>query len=669
MLVGRAVLEANSQVLGDAFFSAFEAKGYTTLTSIQEAVLTPEASGRDLRITSQTGSGKTIAIGLAIRDVIATKAEAADDRVARPRALVVTPTRELGRQVEAELGWLYGPLGERVVSLTGGASYREELRGLARNPAIVVATPGRLLDHIERGSLLLSSLGVVALDEADRMLDMGFRDAIDAIFEHVPAEHRTHLVSATFPPDVRGLADRVQSNPLHLEGTRLGAAHADIEHVIYLVEPRQRVDALVNLLLVHADTRTLVFAKTRADVADLSEMLGEAGFRVAALSGEMAQNERNRALGAFKRGSLRVLVATDVAARGIDVSDILLVVHMEPPNDAESYTHRSGRTGRAGRKGTSALMVGPRELAKTRRVLERAKASYRFGTLPNAAKIRAEADAKLVAQLIAEDEATIDPRTIDLARQLVEAGSVERTLARLLQASKISFGPEPRDVRSLAAPTDDPKRRGAHGRDAGRSDRRPAPRPGIRDRAPRHADASEARAPRRSEERAPRERAPFEHGGRVQRRANPNPPARDRADSHDGDYAQFEISYGSRFGADPRRVLAMICRRGQIESRDVGAIRIGASTSVVEVRSSVADDFSRAATRPDPRDPRVRIRPLGPNGAGEGFHERPEPAERHPRIARADRPERPRKRPDAAERPRHGFAPPKRRKPPKKKRG
>ncbi len=544
--------------------SAFAQKGYTALTAVQQAVLAPDAEGRDLRITSQTGSGKTVAIGLVVRDHIEAKPSGPRPKVARPRALVITPTRELGRQVEEELGWLYAPIGARVVAVTGGTSYRDEHRALSSHPAVLVATPGRLLDHLEHGSLDPSAIAAVVLDEADRMLDMGFAESLEAILEKMPEGHRTHLVSATFPAEVRHLADRVQSQPLHLEGTRLGAANLDIEHVLVMVDPGQRLDALVNILLAHSDARTLVFTRTRVGVAEIAEALDEAGFAVASISGELAQRERTRALAAFKRGTLRILVATDVAARGIDVSDVGLVLHMEPPTDPDAYTHRSGRTGRAGKKGTSAVLVAPRELARTERVVSRANVRYRLVSVPTPAAIRVRQDDRIVERLTgsAEAEAPIDARSAALAERLASRGDVERTLARLLSESGMTQGPEPREVRPLELP----RARGA--------------RP-DRERTHRSAPTTEL------------------------------PPA---MDGGEGAFVAFQISWGARHGADARRLLAMVCRRGEIASRDVGAIRIGPASSSVEVRANVAEHFAETAARPDPRDPRVRVRRMRVGG-------------------------------------------------------
>ncbi len=242
------------------------------------------------------------------------------------------------------------------------------------------------------------------------MLDLGFREDLDAILALLPKERRSHLVSATFSRDVVSLADRFQKDPVHVQGTRLGEANVDIEHVVHLVEPRQRIDALINLLLADEDAKSLVFARTRADVARVAGELAEAGFVVRTLSGEMEQPERDRALAAFRQGGVQALVATDVAARGIDVRDVARVIQIEPPTDVETYTHRSGRTGRAGKQGTSVLFVAPSHYQAIARGLSRAKIAHRVEPIPRPDAIQRAREEKLVAWLARDgDGETIDP--------------------------------------------------------------------------------------------------------------------------------------------------------------------------------------------------------------------------------------------------------------------
>ncbi len=445
-----------AELLGPALTAALAKKGYATLTPVQEAVLAPELGGRDLRMTSQTGSGKTVAIGFVLRDVVVggNAGQAGKGGVARPRALVVAPTRELARQLELELAWLYAGT-TKVVSVAGGSSVRDERRALSGGPGVVVGTPGRLLDHLTRGAIDATDVGAVVLDEADRLLDLGFREDLEKILATTPATRRTHLVSATFPRDVKALADSVQKNPSHVEGTRLGEAHEDIDHVVYLSDPRERVDALVNLLLSRPDEQTLIFCRTRADVARVSRELSQAGFGVSSLSGEMEQPARDRALAGFKRGDLRVLVATDVAARGLDVQDIACVLHADPPDDPDTYTHRSGRTGRAGRKGLSGVLVAPAGLRRVSSLLFRARVKFRVEPLPTAEAIRAAADERLSEELLADDPEGfkgMDERTWDLAKRIAKGAEPTRTIARLIARARRSGVAEPRQIRSFSAP-------------------------------------------------------------------------------------------------------------------------------------------------------------------------------------------------------------------------
>jgi ATP-dependent RNA helicase DeaD len=555
-------VSAQYEALGPALSAALETKGYETLTAVQQAVLDPALAGRDLRITSQTGSGKTLAIGMVLRPWV----EGLEPKH-KPRALIVCPTRELALQSQAELQWLYAQLDVRVVATTGGAGYREELRALHRTPTVIVGTPGRLLDHLGRGAIDASELRAVVLDEADRMLDLGFREDLEAIFRHVPAERRTHLVTATFPRGVRVLADRVQRDPAHVEGTRLGAANTDIDHVIHLIEPRAAVDAIVNLLLATPDAQTLIFARTRASVASLAELLSAAGFSVATLSGELDQAARNRALAAFKAKQLSVLVATDVAARGIDVQDIARVIHAEPPRDADSYTHRSGRTGRAGKRGVSSLLVTPDGIVQATRLLRLANVPHRVEPIPSAESIRRERDRRVLEELTGEpDEGAdeggdVDARSLALAAEIMNSSQPVRAVARLLVRARAGGATEPREIRN------------------------PRPPPPPRQERGRQRDHAPARGP------APRERGPRRDGQPEQ------------------GFTRFHVTWGERQGAAPHRLLAMLCKRGGVRGRDIGAIVVEANFSLVDVASEVAPGFAQAVTKPDPRDPHVRVRP------------------------------------------------------------
>ncbi len=631
------------ETLGVELSEALTKKGFTLLTSVQLAVLDPKIQGRDLRITSQTGSGKTLAIGFALREFAALK-PAVQNGVPKPLALVIAPTRELAKQVELELSWLYAPLGARVTSVTGGASYRDERRALSAAPAVVVGTPGRLLDHLERGSIDPSDLKAIALDEADRMLDLGFREDLLAIFAKVPKEHLTHLMSATFPHDVRALADRVQNNPARVEGTPLGEANTDIEHIVHLVDPRQRVDAIVNLLLFTPDSNSLIFARTRADVAQLTRDLRTAGFTVSSLSGEMEQPERNRALSMFKRGDLDALVATDVAARGIDVHDIGMVIQAEPPTDSDSYTHRSGRTGRAGKKGTSHLLVDPHVLNKTAALLKRARVRFKVEPVPTPEEIEAATDARFLEEMTAENQAEadselpdrgFDARTWAIAKKLVEQTDPTRLVARFIQSARRKAPATPRTVRAIDVklPEKEAHRRiekQQHIRDKyDRAEKKvPAPRASSRSIPTARASSKSVSAARasskdvsaRASSRDVSEKIPAPRASRSSKEtlvSDAPRVARAPRIEPEGGWVSFRVTWGKEHGADARRILAMVCRRGDVDGNQIGAIRIDRHHSIVDVARPVAKSFAEATSPPDPRNPRVRIsEERGGSGAG-----------------------------------------------------
>lgn len=627
-----------SDLLGPELASAFDKKGYTTLTKVQRAVLDPENEGRDLRISSQTGSGKTLALGLALRHAVS--GEIKDSPVARPLALVIVPTRELARQVNDELGWLYAPRKLRIASVTGGSSYRDENRALASRPAIVVGTPGRLLDHLNRGGIEADGVQAVVLDEADRMLDLGFRDELEAILDKAPEGHRTHLVSATFARDVAALADRVQKNPKRIEGTPLGSANRDIDHIVYLVNPSERVDALINVLLHHPDEQTLVFARTRAEVSEIARELQQAGFASGSLSGEMDQLARNRALAAFKRGDIRALIATDVAARGIDVQDIARVIQVDPPTDPDTYTHRSGRTGRAGRKGVSAILTAPAGLRRATSLLQRARVQFRVEPIPTAASIREAQDARWLSELMQNDQREISDRVRQQVERIVEAGLQERALAQLIISVRRATG-EPREVTPLMpeAQKGKPQRNGRFDDRPQRFDDR---RPSRFDERPSRQDDRQLRfddrAPRFDDRRPPQR---FDSERPAPRFDDRRPSQAPRAPSQG--FVPFRVTWGEEHGADARRLVAMLCRRGNIRGSDIGAIRVSRTSSTVEVAESVARGFEQAAREPDPRDPRVEITPLSESGGrdSEPHDEAPRTAPQLPRAAAPHRSPRP----------------------------
>ena len=372
--------------------AALAAKGYASLTSVQEAVLEPEARGRDLLVSAQTGSGKTVAFGLTMAgDILDGGALPAADR---PLALAIAPTRELALQVARELAWLYD--GAAIATCVGGMDYRNERRTLERGAQIVVGTPGRLRDHIERGSLDLSALRAAVLDEADEMLDLGFREDLEFILGAAPEDRRTLMFSATVPPAIEALARDFQRGALRIQTAGEARQHGDIEYRAFSVQTRDREHAIFNTLRYYEASRAIIFCKTRANVNHLLARMGNRGFKVVALSGELSQQERSHALQALRDGRARVCIATDVAARGIDLPGLELVIHADLPTNPETLLHRSGRTGRAGAKGTSVLIVPSSEYKRAQRLLQRAKLVAEWGKAPSAEEVQARDDERML---------------------------------------------------------------------------------------------------------------------------------------------------------------------------------------------------------------------------------------------------------------------------------
>jgi ATP-dependent RNA helicase DeaD len=370
-------------------------KGYQTLTSVQEAVLAEGTAGRDALVSAQTGSGKTVAFGLAIAPEILGGQDVllfAD----KPIALAIAPTRELALQVARELEWLYAGAEAKIATCVGGMDYRTERRALDRGAHIVVGTPGRLRDHIERGSLDLSALRAVVLDEADEMLDLGFAEDLEFILAAAPAERRTLMFSATVPKEIEKLAAEFQKDALRIVAGGEAKQHVDIEYRAFSVAVRDREHAIFNILRFYEARTAIVFCKTRANVNHLLARMGNRGFQVVALSGELSQQERTHALQALRDGRARVCIATDVAARGIDLPGLELVVHADLPSNPEVLLHRSGRTGRAGKKGVSALIVTPAEFKKAQRILAAAKVTADWGAAPGADDVQAKDDLRIL---------------------------------------------------------------------------------------------------------------------------------------------------------------------------------------------------------------------------------------------------------------------------------
>lgn len=548
---------------------ALAERNYDSPTPVQLAVLADEAAGRDLLVSAQTGSGKTLAYGLAMaRDLLGDAERFA--QAGAPLALIVAPTRELALQVQRELAWLYGHTGGRVVSCVGGMDPRREQRELAAGAHIVVGTPGRLCDHLRRSRLDISELKVVVLDEADEMLNLGFREDMEFILETTPEARRTLLFSATFPRGIVALAKQYQQQAFRIEVAGDAGGHADIEYRAIRIAPADAEHAVVNVLRFYEAPSALVFCSTRDHVRHLQAALLERGFSVVALSGELTQNERTMALQSLRDGRARVCVATDVAARGIDLPSLDLVIHADLPNDAEVMQHRSGRTGRAGRKGTSVLLVPPARRRRAELLLNLAGVDAAWGTAPQAEEIR-KLDHDRMKDVLFTEETTADD--LALAQALLAERSAEDIAAALARLYRARL-PSPEDIIDPGERTSRP--RDDRGRDNAR--------------APRD-DARNSRGDDRPERPRPKSgKSSSKHGvaeGSVWFRAN----------------------IGRRKNAEARWLLPMICRRGGIDKGDIGAIKIMDTTTEFEISERVADSFAAKIKRPDKED-NIRLEPM-----------------------------------------------------------
>lgn len=529
-----------------ALAQALAKRGYETLTPVQQAVLGLEMRGADALVSAQTGSGKTVAFGLAMAPTLLD----GEERFARadtPLALAVAPTRELALQVKRELEWLYAFAGASVASCVGGMDMRTERATLERGAHIVVGTPGRLRDHIERGSLDMSAMRVVVLDEADEMLDLGFREDLEFILQSAPASRRTLMFSATVPPTIAALAQRYQRDAVRLATAGEARQHGDIEYRALVCAPTDRENAIINVLR-HANPKSsIVFCGTRATVNHLTSRFTNRGLSVVALSGELNQGARTHALQALRDGRANICIATDVAARGIDLPNLELVIHADLPKNPESLLHRSGRTGRAGRKGVSALIVPYPRRRHTERLLANANITAAWGKPPSADEVRA-----LDRQRILEDSdlgGEVSDEEKAFAAELLSRHDAETVAVAFLR----------KHMAALTAP----------------EELLDGPAGGERHERPDRG---------RRQDRGDRpERAPRQDRG---------PSGRRPGDFDTGSWVR--LSVGRHHSAEPRWLLPMLCRAGGMTKNAIGAIRIHENETHVELHPDAVDGFLEA---------------------------------------------------------------------------
>jgi len=515
---------------------ALSALGYEEPTPIQRAAIPPLLAGRDLVGQAATGTGKTAAFALPVLQRIYGRSERAG-----VFALILVPTRELAIQVSEAMNSYGRDMGVRTLPVYGGQPIGRQLRVLDRGVDVVVATPGRALDHIARGSLDLSGLEVVVLDEADEMLDMGFAEDIEAILGETPASRQTALFSATMPPRINGLVRRYLTDPARVELGRTASASSDgllVRQTAYLTPRGHKPAALVRVLDLETPAATVVFCRTRDEVDQLTEILNSRGYRAEALHGGMDQQQRDRVMGRLRGGSLDLLVATDVAARGLDVEQLTHVVNYDVPSAPDSYVHRIGRVGRAGREGTAITLVEPREQKMLKAIERAAGRPIAIEKLPTVADLRArrlDLMRAALRQSVLEDD-------LDAFRAVLEPLSDELGIYEVaLAAVKL---------------------------------------------------ASDARGTSRDEEELPEvdlaprghPRAPGQAVGRDQRRARPAT----------GHTTRLFVGAGRSAGVRPQDLVGAIAGESYLSGRDIGAIEIADRFSLVEVPETAADDVVAA---------------------------------------------------------------------------
>jgi ATP-dependent RNA helicase DeaD len=368
--------------LSDEVLQAISAMGFEEPTQIQKIAIPPMMKGKDIIGVAQTGTGKTAAYGIPVIE------KNVKGKPKKPGALVLVPTRELAMQVAQELNRIGANKGFVSVPIYGGQSIERQIKGLLKGADIVVGTPGRVIDLIERKSLLLAEVATVVLDEADEMLNMGFVEDMETILAETPPGRQTVLFSATMPEQIVSISRKYMSAPKRVSVDTKELVASKIEQIFYEVREGDRLKALTRILDVQDPVRTLVFCHTKRDVDELAGKLQETGYDAGAIHGDFTQSVREDTIARFKRGTIDILVATDVAARGLDISDVTHVINYGIPQNPEAYVHRIGRTGRAGKSGIAITLVSPREYRHIRMIEKTARTTIRKGTLPTKNEVR-----------------------------------------------------------------------------------------------------------------------------------------------------------------------------------------------------------------------------------------------------------------------------------------
>ena len=530
--------------------------GYEKPSPIQAECIPHLLSGRDVLGMAQTGSGKTAAFSLPLLHNI-------DPELRAPQILVLAPTRELAVQVaEAMTDFSKHMRGVNVVALYGGQRYDVQLRALRQGPQIVVGTPGRLLDHLKRGTLDLSKLSGLVLDEADEMLRMGFIEDVETIMAQIPEGHQTALFSATMPEAIRRITRRFMKEPQEVRIQSSVTTRPDISQSYWSVYGMRKNEALVRFLEAEDFDAAIIFVRTKNATLEVAEALERSGYNSAALNGDMNQALREQTLERLKDGRLDILIATDVAARGLDVERISLVVNYDIPRDSESYVHRIGRTGRAGRAGRALLFVENRERRLLRNIERTMKLTIPEAELPNAELLGKRRLEKFAAKVQQQLESSDLDQYRTLLAQIQPTAEGEELDMETLAAALLKMA---QGERTLIVPPDAPMRPKREFRDR---DERFERRGDRNDRGPR------ADRPERSGEERPR---------------------RERRDA--GEMELYRIEVGRDDGVEVRHIVGAIANEGDISSRYIGNIKLFASHSTIELPKGMPGEVLQHFTR------------------------------------------------------------------------
>ena len=536
--------------LSNEILDAMTDLGFENPTEIQEQAI-PQLleKEKDFIGLANTGTGKTAAFGIPLLEHI-------DPSNKVTQALVLAPTRELGQQIAEQLQLFAQYLHKiNILAVYGGAAITNQIKALRKQQHIIIATPGRLIDLISRKAIKLENLRFLVLDEADEMLNMGFKEDIDKILSFTPADKLTWLFSATMPPEIKKIVNKYMDHPIEVKVNVNTQVNVNIEHQYIVVKQADKAEALTRFLDIHPDMRGLVFCRTKRDTQNLAEELLKKNYKADALHGDLSQTQRDRVMKRFKIRDLNLVIATDVAARGIDVDDLTHIFHFTMPDDHSYYTHRSGRTARAGKTGISIAFVNIRERSKIELFEKKLGISFKKIPIPSSEEIADVRIEKWCQQIIdKETKEKISPKLLEKANMIFEKLSKEELTAKLLvnELEKLNLGTSSGNlnVSRSAKSTDKGERRGKRSYDHDRDRKKPGSMSRDRDRD------------------------------------------KDRKPKNKSDQPRFFINIGTRDKFSKHDLMDFICLHTKVQPSDIGQVDLQSSHSFFEVDAKVSRKIS-----------------------------------------------------------------------------